>query len=114
MTQTSAQPQRIYRLIDRRIAQIAEPPRIDYERMKREYPRYTRKLDQLVKTGDAVAVAKLCKEVVDFWTEIGSWPDDWSRWQRALDDVLPWPLQADFTDVATGQVEVIEIQEDQW
>jgi len=27
---------------------------------------------------------------MDEWTASGAWPDDWSRWQRALDDILPW------------------------
>lgn len=23
----------------------------------------------------------------------GAWPDDWARWQRALDDIYPWNAQ---------------------
>ena len=34
------------------------------------------------------AVENECRRVKSEWGE--AWPDDWSRWQRALDDVLPW------------------------
>lgn len=33
------------------------------------------------------------------WDEIGAWPDDWSRWQRALNDVLPWNRSIDLEDL---------------
>ena len=28
----------------------------------------------------------LCEKAVQEWDVIGAWPDEWSRWQRALDD----------------------------
>ena len=34
------------------------------------------------------AVEKECRRVQSEWGDV--WPDDWSRWQRALDDVRPW------------------------
>lgn len=34
------------------------------------------------------AVEKECRRVLREWGN--AWPDDWSRWQRALDDVTPW------------------------
>jgi hypothetical protein len=63
---------------------------IDYERMKRIYPRQkaalTRALNQPQdRRVDAVIVA--CKAAVKEWEAIGAWPDNWSRWQRALSDV---------------------------
>lgn len=30
-----------------------------------------------------------CRRTVAEWNEAGFWPDDWARWQRALDDVFP-------------------------
>lgn len=36
------------------------------------------------------ALAALCKKTVKEWNECGAWPDDWSRWQVALDDALGW------------------------
>lgn len=47
-------------------------------------------LARAVKTGDANKIAAACKKAVAEWNEIGYWPDDWSRWQRALNDALPY------------------------
>jgi hypothetical protein len=63
---------------------------IDYARMKRVFPRQKAALTRAVKTRDAKKVAAVCKAAVQEWNEIGAWPDDWARWQRALDDVSPW------------------------
>lgn len=30
-----------------------------------------------------------CARTVKEWDSFGFWPDDWSRWQRALDDLPP-------------------------
>jgi len=64
---------------------------IDYERMNKIYPRQTAALTRALnqkdpaKRVDAVIVA--CKAAVTEWEAIGAWPDNWSRWQRALSDV---------------------------
>jgi len=35
-------------------------------------------------------VVLACRDAVTSWDAPGAmWPDDWSRWQRALDDVFP-------------------------
>lgn len=91
-----------------------EPRKIDYERMSREWPKQKRKLDAAVKSGDAVKVGEVCIEAVKVWDECGAWPDDWAAFQRALDDVLPWPLQADLSDVAYGRVKIEEVKEGEW
>lgn len=44
----------------------------------------TRALNQPENVREA-AVVKQARLVVREWG--GAWPDDWSRWQRALDDV---------------------------
>ena len=63
---------------------------IDYARMKRVFPKQKAALTRAVKTKDAEKIAAVCKAAVQEWNEIGAWPDDWARWQRALDDALPW------------------------
>ena len=40
------------------------------------------------------------------WDEVGAWPDDWSHFQRALGDILPWNQQVDFDDVVYGRVTI--------
>lgn len=80
-------------LIEEALAKQAgrgEPKRIDYERMQREHPKQKAALTRAVKTGDAEKVAAVIKQAIVVWNEIGAWPDDWSTWQRALDDLLPW------------------------
>lgn len=64
-------------------------PRIDYARMQREFPKQKAALTRALKSGDRERVVMTCAKTVREWDEIGAWPDDWSRWQRALDDVFP-------------------------
>jgi hypothetical protein len=63
---------------------------IDYDRMKRVYPKQKAALTRAVKTKDPAKVRAVCEAAVREWNEIGAWPDNWSRWQRALDDVTEW------------------------
>ena len=69
--------------------------RIDYDRMNKVHPKQKAALTRAVKTGDAEKVAAAVKKAVEEWDEIGAWPDDWSRWQRALNDMLPWHQSVD-------------------
>ena len=73
----------------REAARPARKP-IDYERMQREHPKQKAALTRAIKTRDAEKIAAVCKAAVAAWNECGSWPDDWHRWQAALDDALPW------------------------
>ena len=63
---------------------------IDYERMKKVYPKQKGTLTRATKITDPIkryrAVLALCEKAVQEWDVIGAWPDEWSRWQRALDD----------------------------
>lgn len=72
---------------------------IDYARMQRVFPSQKAALTRAVKTKDPEKVAKACKDAVATWDEIGAWPDDWARWQRAMDDVLPWNQHVDIRDL---------------
>ena len=66
---------------------------IDYERMKKQYPkqraRLTRALNVKNQSLRQDKVFEACIDAVHEWNEIGAWPDEWSRWQRALDDQFP-------------------------
>jgi len=73
--------------------------RIDYDGMRRVFPKQKAALTRARKTGDPEKVAGACKKAVKEWNEIGAWPDDWSAWQRALDDVLPWHQRVDIADL---------------
>jgi len=64
---------------------------IDYARMKKEWPKQKGALTRAVKTGDLEKVKKVCADAVRVWDEVGAWPDDWARFQRALDDVAVYP-----------------------
>lgn len=98
-----------YRL-RRTLPEPARPAPIDYERMRKVWPKQVAALDAAVAEKDAAKVGRLCREAVEEWNEIGAWPDDWAKFQRALDDVLPWPMQADLVDVATGIVVIEEVE----
>lgn len=52
----------------------------------RKYAQQKAALTRALKTGDTTRVVEECRRVKTEWEETG-WPDDWSRWQRALDDV---------------------------
>lgn len=74
---------------ERENAREAARKPIDYGRMKREFPKQKARLTRAVKSGDRDKVLIACRDVVREWDEIGMWPDDWARWQRALDDCFP-------------------------
>jgi hypothetical protein len=62
---------------------------INYARMQRSLPRLKAALTRAVKSGDPARVEAACRAAVAEWDACGAWPDDWSRWQRALDDSRP-------------------------
>ena len=78
------------------------PRRIDYDRMQQVWPKQKRALATAARTGDVNRIAGVCVDTVQVWDEIGAWPDDWSLFQRALDDALPWNQQIRLQDLAYG------------
>jgi hypothetical protein len=64
---------------------------IDYERMQANRRAQKSNLTRALNCTDLArkksAVIKTCTDTVQQWQECGGWPDDWSRWQRALDAV---------------------------
>lgn len=84
----------------RREATAAPPP--DYANANRVFRRQKAALTRAVNSGDPEKVALACRKAVREWSQPpfnGCWPDDWSRWQRALDDVLPWNQHIDLSDL---------------
>lgn len=55
----------------------------------RSYASQKAALTRAIKTKDADIVLLECRRVVAEWNQ-SYWPDDWARWQRALDDIRPW------------------------
>jgi hypothetical protein len=63
---------------------------IDYQAANREFRQQKAALTRAVNSGDRDKVVRACAKAVREWNQPGrAWPDDWSRWQRALDDVFP-------------------------
>ena len=89
-------------LIDDALARQAarpEPRRIDYERMNKEHPKQKAALTRAIKTRDAETIARACKAAIAAWNECGAWPDDWHRWQAALDDAMHWSQRIELRDL---------------
>lgn len=88
-------------LIEDAIARSEARPvtRIDYDRMQKVRPKQKAALTRAVKTGDPEKIAEVCKAAVAEWDEIGAWPDDWSTWQRALNDSIPGYSFVDIGDL---------------
>jgi len=72
---------------------------IDYARMQRVRPAQKAALTRAVKSGDAAKVVAVCRAAVAEWNEIGAWPDDWHRWQIALNDVSGYHRFIDLEDL---------------
>jgi hypothetical protein len=63
---------------------------IDYAAANREFRRQKAALTRAVNSGDRNKVILACANAVREWNQPGrAWPDNWSRWQRALDDCFP-------------------------
>jgi len=58
---------------------------IDYARMQTSGPKLKASLTRAKKRG-LVEVRDACQKAVKEWDAIGCWPDNWSLWQRTLDD----------------------------
>jgi hypothetical protein len=82
---------------DRRAA--ARVP-INYTRAKAEFRQQKAALTRAVNSGDSDKVVLACKKAVAHWNAPDmAWPDDWSRWQIALDDALGWPNSVRLDDL---------------
>lgn len=64
---------------------------IDYETMNRNFPKQKAALTRAINSGDPEKVIATTRKTIAEWEAAsGAWPDDFARWQRALDDILPW------------------------
>lgn len=58
---------------------------------KAQYTRQKAALTRAVNSKDAAKIEATVIKTVFEWNSGGyAWPDDWNRWQRALDDSRPW------------------------
>jgi hypothetical protein len=57
-------------------------------------------LTRATNSGDLDKLVKTVQAAVNEWSQ-SMWPDDWSRWQRALDDALPFNQRIDIRDLET-------------
>lgn len=73
------------------VQQAAEgTPMTDYTKLNKVVKRQRAALTRAVKTGDPAKIEAVCRTAVAEWNAGDMmWPDDWSRWQRALDDAYP-------------------------
>jgi hypothetical protein len=79
----------------------AAQPHVDYAAMNRMVRLQRAALTRAIKSGEPEKVILACRETVCEWNEAGGmWPDDWARWQRALDDVLPIHAPVSLRDLA--------------
>lgn len=57
-------------------------------------------LTRAIKTGDSGTVVLAARDAVRERNQPGAmWPDDWSRWQRAVDDALGYSRSVDIADL---------------
>jgi len=99
-----------YIVIDNRPSHHPRP--IDYERMRREWPRQKAALTRARKTGDATKVAAVCIAAVRVWDDVGAWPDDWRLFESTLNDMLHWRQQITLAAVAYGQVRIAKVSDE--
>jgi len=59
---------------------------IDYARAQKRYPQQKAALTRAVKSGDPIKIKTVVTKAVREWNTWGAWPDQWARWQNALDD----------------------------
>lgn len=78
----------------------AATPRVDYNALNRMVRRQRAALTRAINSGDPEKVILAARDAVREWNQRGAmWPDDWSRWQRAVDDALPRGEYVDINDL---------------
>jgi len=78
-------------------------PHPDYAAANKAFHRQKAALTRAKNSGNAAQVVAAVRKAVREWGQPpfdGMWPDDWSLWQRTLDDVLPWNQRIDIQDLA--------------
>jgi hypothetical protein len=87
---------------DRR-QQAYVPP--DYAALNVMVKRQRAALTRAINSGDKDRIVLACRDAVREWntTPGAIWPDDWSRWQRALDDCLGWRSSVQLEDLCVAE-----------
>jgi hypothetical protein len=81
-------------------ATLAAHVPIDYAAANAAHRRHKTALTRAINSGDPKQVQRTVVKTVREWNANGwPWADDWSRWQRALDDSLPWNDQILLEDI---------------
>lgn len=78
------------------------PPPPDYAAVNAAFAKQKAALTRALNSGDSDKVVLACRNAVRAWGEApfnGAWPDDWARWQRALDDTLGWRSTVQLEDL---------------
>ncbi len=74
---------------------------VDYKKLNEMVRRQRAALTRAVNSGDRDRVVLACRDAVNEWNQPGCmWPDEWARWQCALDDVLPFHQQISLAELA--------------
>jgi hypothetical protein len=83
-------------------------PQATFTRQKAALTRAVNKSKRLAEVGETklalrVVEAEVIKTVTEWNDGNYAWPDDWARWQRALDDSRPWNApEIDITNPLLG------------
>jgi hypothetical protein len=86
---------------------------INYELAKREGPKLKAELTRAQNADPATRyeqVLRACRHAVTCWQVWGAWPDNWSRWQRALDDAAFQHSRANRENLVPPRLEDITSQ----
>lgn len=76
---------------EREAAREAAYTPIDYDAANKEFRQQKSALTRAINSGDREKVLLACAKAVREWNQPArAWPDNWSRWQRALDDAFEW------------------------
>jgi hypothetical protein len=82
-------------------ASTYNPP--DYPTANRVFAKQKARLTRAINSKDPERVLLACRDTVREWSEPpfnGAWPDDWARWQRALDDALGYGATVALEDLS--------------
>lgn len=70
----------------------------------REHSRLKAQLTRAINSGKYDRVERACRNALAVWESDHpdynyGWPDDWNRWERALNDLRPWHDQITLDDL---------------
>lgn len=87
--------------LERSERRAANTVRVDYDALNKMVKRQKAALTRARNSGNPEKVIIACRDAVREWNKPGAiWPDNWSLWERTLNDMLPWHQQVDIRDLA--------------